>query len=41
VKAADIKKCAQILVGDFIACEYDKSLLYDKGFTHMFRKGEA
>lgn len=41
VKVADIKKCAQILVGDFIACEYDKSLLYDKSFTHMFRKGEA
>jgi precorrin-4/cobalt-precorrin-4 C11-methyltransferase len=40
VKAANITKCAQILVGDFIDCEYDKSLLYDKSFTHMFRKGE-
>ena len=39
VKAANITKCAQILVGDFIDCEYDKSLLYDKNFTHMFRKG--
>ena len=39
VKAANITKCAQILVGDFIDCEYDKSLLYDKSFTHMFRKG--
>lgn len=41
VKATNITKCAQILVGDFIDCEYDKSLLYDKSFTHMFRKGEA
>ena len=40
VKAANITKCAQILVGDFIDCSYDKSLLYDKSFTHMFRKGE-
>ncbi|MBC8061188.1 MAG: cobalt-precorrin-4 C(11)-methyltransferase, partial [Clostridiaceae bacterium] len=39
VKKANITKCAQILVGDFIDCEYDKSLLYDKSFTHMFRKG--
>lgn len=41
VKEANIKKCAQILVGDFIDCEYKKSLLYDKNFTHMFRKGES
>jgi len=40
VKAANITKCAQILVGDFIDCEYDKSLLYDKKFTHMFREGK-
>lgn len=40
VKEAKITKCAQILVGDFIDCEYEKSLLYDKSFTHMFRKGE-
>lgn len=39
VKEAKITKCAQILVGDFIDCEYDKSLLYDKNFTHMFRDG--
>lgn len=37
VKAAGITKCAQILVGDFIDCEYEKSKLYDKGFAHMFR----
>ena len=40
VKAAGITKCAQILVGDFIDCEYEKSLLYDKSFTHMFREGK-
>lgn len=40
VKEAGIKKCAQILVGDFIDCEYEKSLLYDKSFTHMYRKAE-
>lgn len=40
VKEAGIVKCAQILVGDFINCEYEKSLLYDKSFTHMFRTGK-
>lgn len=40
VKEANITKCAQILVGDFIDCEYEKSLLYDKSFSHMFRKGQ-
>lgn len=40
VKVAGIKKCAQILVGDFIDCEYEKSLLYDKNFTHMYRNAE-
>jgi precorrin-4/cobalt-precorrin-4 C11-methyltransferase len=40
VKAANITKCAQILVGDFLDSEYDKSLLYDKKFTHMYRQGE-
>ncbi|WP_102401579.1 precorrin-4 C(11)-methyltransferase [Haloimpatiens massiliensis] len=38
VKEAHITRCAQILVGDFIDCEYDKSKLYDKNFSHMFRK---
>lgn len=37
IKKAGIVKCAQILVGDFIDCEYEKSKLYDKGFSHMFR----
>lgn len=40
VKAANITKCAQILVGDFIDCNYEKSKLYDKSFTHMFREGK-
>lgn len=40
VKSANITKCAQILVGDFIDCEYEKSLLYDEKFTHMFRQGK-
>lgn len=40
VKEAGITKCAQILVGDFIDCDYEKSLLYDKSFSHMFREGK-
>lgn len=39
VKEAHITKTAQILVGDFLGNEYEKSLLYDKHFTHEFRKG--
>ena len=40
VKEAGINKCAQILVGDFIDCDYEKSLLYDKTFTHMYREAK-
>ena len=40
VKEANITKCAQILVGDFIDCDYEKSLLYDKTFTHMYREAK-
>lgn len=40
VKEAGITKCAQILVGDFIDCSYEKSKLYDKSFTHMFREAK-
>lgn len=40
VQELGIKKCAQILVGDFIDCSFDKSLLYDKHFTHMYRQGD-
>lgn len=39
VKEANITKCAQILVGDFLDSPYEKSLLYDPKFSHMFRKG--
>lgn len=39
VKDARITKTAQILVGDFIDCEYSKSKLYDKSFTHEYREG--
>ncbi|WP_315079044.1 precorrin-4 C(11)-methyltransferase [uncultured Clostridium sp.] len=41
VKANNITKCAQILVGDFINSDFEKSLLYDKNFSHMFRSAEA
>ncbi|WP_291578699.1 precorrin-4 C(11)-methyltransferase [Clostridium sp. UBA6640] len=40
VKEANITKTAQILVGDFIDSEYEKSLLYDAGFTHEYRKAK-
>lgn len=40
VKEAKITKCAQILVGNFIDCKYEKSKLYDKSFTHEFREGK-
>ena len=37
---ADIKRTAQILVGNFIDCEYQLSKLYDKKFSHMFRQAK-
>ncbi|EMU55495.1 precorrin-4 C(11)-methyltransferase [Clostridium butyricum] len=40
VKDNNITKCAQILVGDFIDSDFEKSLLYDKSFSHMFRYAE-
>lgn len=39
VKDAKITKTAQILVGDFIDCDYALSKLYDKSFTHEYRQG--
>lgn len=39
-KENNITKTALILVGDFISCEFDRSKLYDKGFTHMFREAK-
>ena len=38
-KQHNITKTAQILVGDFINCDYQRSKLYDKAFSHMFRQG--
>ncbi len=38
VKKEDIKKTAQILVGDFIRGEYERSKLYNPGFSHEYRK---
>ncbi len=40
VKAAGIRKQAQILVGDFIDTDYSLSKLYDRTFTTEYRKGE-
>ena len=37
VKDANITKTAQILVGDFIEGEYERSKLYDPSFTHEYR----
>lgn len=39
VKKAEINKTAQILVGDFLGDKYEKSQLYNKHFTHQYRKG--
>lgn len=39
VEEANITKTAQILVGNFLGNKYSKSKLYDKYFTHEFRKG--
>ena len=40
VKKENINKTAQILVGDFLGNTYEKSKLYDKKFTHEYRKGK-
>ena len=39
VKAAGICKTALTVVGDFLGDDYELSKLYDKTFTHEFRKG--
>ena len=38
VKSKGIKKMGQILVGNFIEGEYQRSKLYDPGFSHEFRE---
>jgi precorrin-4/cobalt-precorrin-4 C11-methyltransferase len=40
VKAAGITKTAQILVGNFLGDEYELSKLYDKNFSHEYRKAK-
>lgn len=39
VREAGINRFAQILIGHFMADEYELSKLYDPEFTHMFREG--
>lgn len=39
IKTKGINKMAQILVGNFIEGEYERSKLYDPSFTHKFREG--
>ena len=39
VKEENITKTAQILVGWFMGDKYSRSKLYDKTFTHEYRKG--
>ena len=38
-RAAGITKTALIVVGDFLAAQYDRSKLYDPTFTTEYRKG--
>jgi len=40
VKKANITKTAQILVGDFLGDQYELSKLYDKTFSHEYRKAK-
>ncbi|KXS43886.1 MULTISPECIES: precorrin-4 C(11)-methyltransferase [unclassified Candidatus Frackibacter] len=41
VKEAEITKTAMIVVGDFLDTEYSKSKLYDKDFSHEYRKSKS
>ncbi len=40
VEEANIKKTALVLVGDFLGDKYNYSKLYDKYFSHEYRKAE-
>lgn len=40
IKAANITKTAQILVGKFIEGDYERSKLYDPEFTHEYREAK-
>lgn len=37
VSSAGVRKTAQILIGDFLDTSYDRSKLYDPGFSHEYR----
>ncbi|MDA8227983.1 MAG: precorrin-4 C(11)-methyltransferase [Desulfitobacterium hafniense] len=39
VKEAGIRKQAQILVGDFLGSQFERSKLYDPSFSHEYREG--
>jgi len=39
-KENNITKTALILIGDFLSSDYERSKLYDKSFTHEFRKAK-
>jgi len=39
-KRENITKTALVLVGGFLGDQYNRSLLYDPGFTHEFREAE-
>lgn len=39
VRTAGIEKTALILVGDFLGEEYERSCLYNPGFSHGYRRG--
>lgn len=39
VSSAGVRKTAQILIGDFLNSSYDRSKLYDPGFSHEYRTG--
>ncbi len=41
VKEEGITKTAQILVGDFLGDKYELSKLYDKNFSHEYRKAKS
>ena len=40
-KKNKIEKTALIIVGDFLKITENKSKLYDRNFTHEYRKGES
>lgn len=40
VKAADIKKTAMIIIGNVLKGKYERSKLYDSGFSHGYRKSK-